>query len=177
MTLRVVVFLLVLGGNFPTAHALEAFKEEYPYQLEPLTKNGLLGRWEGTGQGTGLGLDSWYRMDLFPGAGYLVILTRGRRDLFKLEKLNFTGRNKVSLRFRKISGPPLRFPVILSVDAIGHTFQDTVGELNATMVQSLSEAHWILKAYLQKGKGPSQDVFDMLKDADRMIRDAKRKRL
>ena len=165
MTFRIVAFLLMLGVRTSAA-----------YEVEPLTEKGLMGRWEGAGR---LGLTEWVRMDLFPGGGYLAIVRGGPpQDLFKLEKLRITGRNKVSLQFREISGPPLRFPVILSVDAIAFTFEDTIGEFNATMVQSLSKAHWTFdNIYLKKGKEPSQDLIRMLKNADRMIRDAKRKRL
>jgi hypothetical protein len=62
----------------------------------PLTQKGLLGRWEGSAGG----LDWWFRMDLFPGGGYLVVARKADHDIYRLEESKITGRNEVSLRFR-----------------------------------------------------------------------------
>jgi hypothetical protein len=61
----------------------------------PLKEKDLLGRWEGSSGG----LDWWFRMDLFPGGGYLVVERKADYDIYKLEEFKITGRNEVTLRF------------------------------------------------------------------------------
>src|SRR6267154_2271670 len=61
----------------------------------PLTEKGLLGRWEAPGPFPGY----WFRMELFPGGGYLAVVQRTDYALYKLDDSKITGTNNVSLRF------------------------------------------------------------------------------
>ncbi len=139
----------------------------------PLTEKGLVGRWEGAT----LGFDYWYRMDIFPSGGYLAVVQRGDRALYKLEYSKIIGRNDLELRFRNISekGP---LPIMIRMSATGYAFgEDPGGELHATVTTESGNVHQEDRVDFEKGADPSEDLIKMLKDADKMIDDAKRKHL
>jgi hypothetical protein len=135
----------------------------------PLTESGLLGRWEGPGPAA----DYWFRMELFPGGGYLAVVQRADYALYKLEQSKIAGRNKVSLRFR---GMRDKFPSawdVVRIEAIGYSL-DGSGELHADLTQSSSgNARLTFHVEFEKGAVPSRDLLKMLKKADELIRNAK----
>jgi hypothetical protein len=160
MTPRWVIFLLIV-----TAVQLCVANET---AAPPLKEKDLLGRWEGSSER----LDWWFRMDLFPGGGYLVVARKADHDIYKLEKFKITGTNEVTLRF---SNKSHSLPKIATIEGIGcYALPWGDGELNATITESLSNIRLTSKVYFQKGDKASQDVVKMLKDADRLMREAKR---
>ena len=78
----------------------------------PLKEKDLLGRWEGSCDG----LDCWFRMDLFPGGGYLIAVRKADHDIYKLEEFKITGTNEVSFRFSDRSHS---LPKIATIEGIG----------------------------------------------------------
>jgi hypothetical protein len=133
----------------------------------PLKETDLLGRWEGPCDG----LDCWFRMDLFPGGGYLVVVRNVDHDIYKLDEFKITGSNEVSFRF---SDKSHSLPKIATIEGIGcYALPWGDGELHATITESLSNVRLTSKVYFQKGEGPSRDVVKMLEDADRLMGEAK----
>jgi hypothetical protein len=111
-------------------------------------------------------------MDLFPSGGYLVVARKGDYDIYKLEKFKITGTNEVTLQF---SNKSHSLPKIATIEGIGcYALPWGDGELHATITESLSNIRLTSKVYFQKGDKASQDVVKMLKDADRLMREAKR---
>ena len=110
MAFRIAALLLILGVRVSFANEVAP---------PPLTEKGLLGRWEGAG----LGLDYWFRMDLFPGGGYLVIMRPGDHDIFKLEesKISDLVREHFKMTPRAIiESLNLRRPIFKKTAAYGH---------------------------------------------------------
>jgi hypothetical protein len=151
-------FLVLLGAQLCVANEVAP---------PPLKEKDLLGRWEGSS----LGLDWWFRMDLFPGGGYLVVVRKSNYDIYKLEQSRITGRNNVSLRF---SDKRSSLAKIARIEAIGYSLPWSDGELHATITESLSNSRLTSRVEFKKGTVASRDVVKMLKDADRLMREAKR---
>ncbi len=144
-------------------------------EVEPpaLTEKGLAGRWEGATAG----FQHWYRMDIFPSGGYLAVVQRGDRALYKLEYSKIIGRNNLELRFRDIS-EKRSVPITIRMSATGYAFgEDPGGELHATVTEESGDVHQEDRVEFEKGADLSEDLIKMLKDADEMIDDAKRKHL
>ena len=165
MTLRVIALLVLVGARVSLANEVAP---------PPLTEKGLLGRWEGAG----LGLDYWFRMDLFPGGGYLVIMRPGDHDIFKLEQSKITGRNEATLRFKCTPPKSCPIPFTVRVEVMGgYSIDDSTGELHATLRTSMSNIRQTYRVDFEKGAAPSRDLAKRLKETDRLIRDAKRNHL
>jgi hypothetical protein len=112
-------------------------------------------------------------MELLPGGGYLAVVQRADYALYKLDELKLTGTNNVSLRFHGLRD---KFPSswdTIRIEAIGYS-TDGSGELHADLTQSSSGNVRIdFHIDFEKGAVQSQDLLQMLKRADELIRDAK----
>jgi hypothetical protein len=136
----------------------------------PLTEKGLPGRWEAPGPFPGY----WFRMELFPGGGYLAVVQRTDYALYKLDNLKVTGTNNVSLRFHGLRD---KFPSswdTIRIEAVGYSIEGS-GELHADLTQSSSgSGHIDFHVEFEKGAAQSRDMLQMLKRAEQLILDAKR---
>jgi hypothetical protein len=155
----VISLLIVITGQLCVANEVTP---------PPLKEKDLLGRWEGSSAG----LDWWFRMDLFPGGGYLVIERKADHDIYKLEEFKIVGRNEVTLRFSDKSHSLTKTATIKGAGC--YALPWGAGELHATITESLSNSRLTSRVYFQKGDEASRDVVKMLKDTDRLMREAKR---
>ena len=167
MTFRIAALLLILGVRVSVADEVAP---------PPLTQKGLLGRWEGAA--LGLALEYWFRMDLFPGGGYLIRMGPGDHDIFKLEHSKITGRNEATLEFKCTPAKSCPIPFTVRVEVVGgYSIGDSTGELHAKVHTSMSNTRYTYRVDFEKGAAPSRDLIDRLKETDRIMRDAKRNHL
>jgi hypothetical protein len=136
----------------------------------PLTRKGLMGTWEACGNH----MWYWYRMEIFPGGGYLVYQTApNNQALYELEYSDII-KQKLTLRFRNITSNS-SLPEAMLMNGVGYALSDKDGALHLDVTECVVNLREKTHVDFTKGT-PTREVAKMFKDAERMIRDAKRDR-